>query len=391
MQNANRPSDSISTYPPLIQAVLNNDIEKVTALLDAGTPVDQLSDAGKTALFYALEYQKYDDPYGVYDETRDRQKVDDAITLLLIERGADVNINNDSYPFLCYVLRKEAVFMALLNAGADIHAFDYDTTGWMSILHSACQANSKFAVEALVKRGANPNLRFALNQMTPLFYAGVPNIQYTDNPENIAKQFEENYAIIEFLLRNGADPELKDKRGRDFLFSLQDPKGSGLDCRPTYIRGPKFGQRVVEHPTPDERYERIKQMVNDLSRRAPATGGAMSADVVCTEYDRPVIKDGRAVVGSVEFMSADAAARALANIETLLFGVEPTCPFPGTVAHTSTTALRSSQSFGDTGSADVDTSSVADSAESTAWADAVRKHARNELDTGEVMAMVPRC
>ncbi|MCQ3829148.1 ankyrin repeat domain-containing protein [Microbulbifer elongatus] len=87
----------------------------------------------------------------------------------------------------------EAKILELVNAGLDPN--NQDKNGWTP-LHFAAQGNSISAVRALIKCGANTEVKDVFGN-TPLFRA-----VFSSNG---------NGDIINFLIEDGADPESKNK------------------------------------------------------------------------------------------------------------------------------------------------------------------------------------
>jgi hypothetical protein len=70
-------------------------------------------------------------------------------------------------------------------------------------------------VRKQINNGANPNLRFLSNNITPLMWAVKNN----------------HLSLVKLLLRNGAKPLLKDSKGRSLFDSHYRPKGMSKKCR----------------------------------------------------------------------------------------------------------------------------------------------------------------
>ena len=95
----------------LIVAVQNNknnkNLECVKRLIDAGADVNEQSEDGSTALFYAIDNDVY---------------YNDGCTQLLIKAGTDVNIcNEESETALLWAIHKGVCINEVIEAGADVN------------------------------------------------------------------------------------------------------------------------------------------------------------------------------------------------------------------------------------------------------------------------------
>jgi tankyrase len=95
---------------------------------------------------------------------------------------------------------------ALLKSGADIHATDKNG---VTALHHAVRFRSPIAVKTLIERGANVNQVCRRSGSTPLHRA----VTSTGAPHTAGKQAEAR-AIVKLLLAAGADPCMRNKRGK---------------------------------------------------------------------------------------------------------------------------------------------------------------------------------
>jgi uncharacterized protein len=100
--------------------------------------------------------------------------------------------------------RKQII--ALLKAGADIHASDKNG---VTALHHAVRFRSTIAVRTLIEHGANVNQVCRKSGSTPLHRA----VTATGAP-SIAGKRQETLKIIRLLMAAGADPTLTNKIGR---------------------------------------------------------------------------------------------------------------------------------------------------------------------------------
>jgi uncharacterized protein len=94
----------------------------------------------------------------------------------------------------------------LLKAGADIH--ETDKNG-VTALHHAVRFRSVAAVITLLEHGANANQTCKRSGGTPLHRA----VTSTGAPATAGKQAEA-IEIIKALLKFGADPRIKNKKGK---------------------------------------------------------------------------------------------------------------------------------------------------------------------------------
>jgi ankyrin repeat protein len=200
------------------------DAEKVKLLIERGADVRAKAKSGYTALMVATTY------YGTSSSVRllleggaeanpGKEVTFDASPLflasligdrdnigLLLARGADPNKKMDligmfpSSPLLTAVgFGDPAVIQALLKGGANIREKDNDG---MTALHWAVVAHHPEALKVLLAAGADVN---AVDHFgyTPLHYAAT--IDFGDS------------ATATALLQAGADPNIKDKKGKSAL------------------------------------------------------------------------------------------------------------------------------------------------------------------------------
>ncbi len=96
--------------------------------------------------------------------------------------------------------------IALLKAGADIHATDKNG---VTALHHAVRFRSPVAVKTLIEHGANVNQVCRRSGSTPLHRA----VTATGAPSTAGKR-QEALEIIRLLISAGADPSIANKSGR---------------------------------------------------------------------------------------------------------------------------------------------------------------------------------
>ena len=191
---------------PLHNAASNPDPEVAAALLDAGADVGSRGPGGVSPLHSAA--------------TRGNA----AVAALLLDAGADVNARSSTGLTPLHHAagsRSSDLIEMLLEAGADVHArgwygVSHSVQGNVTPLHVAAYRNpNPEIVTMLVAAGADPNGevpragRFP-NQRTTSF-PGKPR-----SPLHLAAG-SNTPAVIEALLRAGADLELTDSDGRTVL------------------------------------------------------------------------------------------------------------------------------------------------------------------------------
>ena len=96
--------------------------------------------------------------------------------------------------------------VALLRAGADIHATDHNG---VSALHHAVRFRSPIVVRTLIEHGANVNQACRKSGSTPLHRAVM-----TTGAPGTAGKGQQAVEIIRLLLAAGADPSIPNKSGR---------------------------------------------------------------------------------------------------------------------------------------------------------------------------------
>ena len=96
--------------------------------------------------------------------------------------------------------------IALLKAGADIHATDKNG---VTALHHAVRFRNPIAVKTLIENGANVNQACRRSGSTPLHRA----VTQTGAPGTSGKR-QEALEIIWLLIAAGADPSIRNNSGR---------------------------------------------------------------------------------------------------------------------------------------------------------------------------------
>jgi ankyrin repeat protein len=111
--------------------------------------------------------------------------------------------------------RQRAAIERLVKAGADLH--ETDKNG-VTPLHHAARFRNPAAVETLLRLGANVNQTCKRSGSTALHRA----VTNTGAPSTAGKG-EQARAIIEILLRCGADPSIKNNLGKKPADYVRDP------------------------------------------------------------------------------------------------------------------------------------------------------------------------
>jgi len=138
----NRSTASFEMTRELLQAIENDDTQKVREILSAGVNVNFEDDGGEFPLQIACWRGKKE------------------IVELLIENGADVNYADESEFHTALMMASRhghaEIVRLLLKHGAHVNAKDdYENTS----LTKAAESGHLEAVHLLLKHGANPNLR----------------------------------------------------------------------------------------------------------------------------------------------------------------------------------------------------------------------------------------
>lgn len=173
----------------LFSAVQSGNVADVRSALEAGADVNAKGPYNWTSLMEAAEYG------------------DIAMIKLLLEYGADPKIadsdGNTALMNACYYVYTEAVRL-LLDAGADKDAAD---EGGNTSVIMACKypRGKRKIIEALCAAGAELDA-INIEDKTALMYLS----------------FEGHTSLMKLLIKAGADPHIRDKRGRTALDILKE-------------------------------------------------------------------------------------------------------------------------------------------------------------------------
>jgi len=210
-----REDDPIDkTLPPMIVAAKYGDLASVERLLKAGADVNTRTAMGNTALTFAAGHGHLQMVEALLEAHANVNASDsDGYTPLhsavhgddvrvvnaLIAAHADVDARTKKgnvTPLLESIdmnYGKPEITLALIQAGADVNVADWDGNTALSI---AMTESSNQVVEALLKKGADPN-----------------SLVHNERPLHVAAEygFDET---IKVLLRYGADPTLRNAGGQ---------------------------------------------------------------------------------------------------------------------------------------------------------------------------------
>ena len=183
---------AMSAESPLLEAVKQQDLDTVRALIVEKIDVNLPEVDGSTALHWASNYGNSE------------------VVNLLLNAGADVHASN-RYGITPLVLAcaggNKLIIEKLLEAGADVN---YIHSGGESVLMTASRTATAEVIELLLAYGANPNIREPRRGQTALMWASA----------------EGNIAAIKSLVVGGADLFALSEE-RDFRFKLTGNGGAG--------------------------------------------------------------------------------------------------------------------------------------------------------------------
>jgi uncharacterized protein len=212
----------------LIQAASHNDMAAVDSLLKAGVDPNGANDYGATALYAAAA------------------SADPAMTAKLLAAGANPNARllEGETPLMEAALRGNlATVKALLAGGADPNL--QEQSGGQTALMWALSQRHTAIVDELIRNKADVNLASKTGS-TPLMFAAqgslkstrlllaagaLPNTQHPDNGQTalIVASTMGNTDIVEALLENGADPNIRDGNSFTALHAAVRDSDYGTD------------------------------------------------------------------------------------------------------------------------------------------------------------------
>ena len=183
------------------------------------------------------------DPNGIQDTgyTRLQKAIvqnDLSTVTALIKAGADINLRgNLMYPPLHLALDKDrhSIAVALIQAGADVNL--QDATGKTPLHRAAMQAQETF-VRTLLKLGSDPNIKdeqgktvlhvtsTAQPDLIDLLVSNNANVNAQDSDGNTPLHtFLGRSNMVEKLLKNGADPNVKNNFGiSPYMMMLEEDR-----------------------------------------------------------------------------------------------------------------------------------------------------------------------
>ena len=200
---------------PISEAIMLDIIDELT---NYGANVDSVNTKGTPALILALSFKF-------------------SIVKKLLEKGADINLsdNEGETPLLQAMFEEDQKLIDHLLSWSNINVHKTNNKGISPLIRAAQMANF-VAVQNLLKKGANPNARNN-DRETALMRAVLPgedtktinelirygaDINLADLEGNTALALavkNRDESAVQILLKNGADPNSKDKNKQPILIA----------------------------------------------------------------------------------------------------------------------------------------------------------------------------
>jgi len=286
-------ADSGKQSTALIQAASKNDVAAVDSLLKAGTDPNGTNDYGATALYAAAA------------------NADPAMTAKLLAAGANPNaaLLEGETPLMEAALRGNlATVKALLAAGADPNL--QEQSGGQTALMWALSQRHSAIVDELIRNKADVNLASKTGS-TPLMFAAQgdlkstrlllaagarPNTQHPDNGQTalIIASTMGNTEIVEALLENGADPNIRDGNTFTALHAAVRDSDYGADHASRVAAAATVKVLLAHGADPNARIDQKKQTVRAVNEQAfqGATPLALAAEVNSLDAIKELVKGG---------------------------------------------------------------------------------------------------
>ena len=200
--------------------------ECLTMLIKVGAKIEARDDQGATPIWYAL------------NQAGETDVASSSCFMQLLEAGANPSVlGAKKVPLLCEAIRRgsRSNTLELINFGADVNSASRE--GDLTPLDLASSAGAADLVELLLSRGADPSHVFyraiAKNDtvLTDLLLtAGLPLDAWDGGEQDslIAQSVrKKSLAMLEVLLRHGADPGAKGREGElplHMAIALREPQ-----------------------------------------------------------------------------------------------------------------------------------------------------------------------
>lgn len=216
-------------YAPLHWAVKKGHKHIIHYLLRAGASINLPDREGRTPLFWVsqLPIAQLLVKSGAVINVQDHlgktplHWIDTPdVVSFLIKSGADISLRDkEGKDPLQWAAGSghSAIVELLLKAGADVNAYDKD--GRMA-LHSAVQAGQYAIVELLLaQKGIEFDTKDSRKSRTPLQWA-LRMSKGAHKKHNEQNSIEVTARMMVALLRQGADPEVQDRKGKTLAFRV---------------------------------------------------------------------------------------------------------------------------------------------------------------------------